>query len=150
MCMFLFVWLFAQVWQRWSPCQVRWVFCLKRKRSLKNRRPSSRQRRRRFEGVYWANAHIHAIQRAERLHRRRERDIEQIFQEYPCIVASEVEAQRAQGLPLSWGALCMYKWQTDRCFWRLVVAIPRARRQIASASREQARPAQMSLVGNSW
>lgn len=60
----------------------------------------------------------------ERLHRRHEWRIEQIFEEYAHIVASELEAQ---GLALSWGGL----QRPIGAFRLVIVVMPRCPQQTA-------------------
>eukprot|EP00434_Breviolum_minutum_P014051 symbB.v1.2.012392.t1/scaffold857.1/size218589/7 len=53
---------------------------------------SKRQRRRRFETLYWHNVHISAVLRAERIRRRRDQMDERVFSEYQLIVEEEAKS----------------------------------------------------------
>lgn len=50
---------------------------------------SRRQRRRRFEDLYWCNVHINSIIGLERVRRREEKTMDSLFEEYAAIVRRE-------------------------------------------------------------
>lgn len=64
---------------------------------------SKRQRRRRFETLYWHNVHISAVLRAERSRRRRDQMDERVFSEYQLIVEEEAKSlQKESSGVLAW------------------------------------------------
>ncbi|CAL1166265.1 unnamed protein product [Cladocopium goreaui] len=57
---------------------------------------SKRQKRRRFEDLYWCNVHINAILGAERCRRRKDYNLDKVLDEYMAIAAHEISSRPAR------------------------------------------------------
>lgn len=60
---------------------------------LRSCKLSWRQKKRQREKRYWQNVCVNTRKWLDRLHARREREDEAVFEEYKCIVAEELETQ---------------------------------------------------------
>lgn len=56
---------------------------------------SKRQRRRRWEDVYWANVHVNAVQRRRRAWQRYEKSLDAVLEGYQAVVEAEKQLQRS-------------------------------------------------------
>ena len=88
---------------------------------------SKRQRRRRFETLYWHNVHISAVLRAERIRRRRDQMDERVFSEYQLIVEEEAKSlQKESSGVLAWkmysAPTFLYHFSLPSCNFVLTVS----------------------------
>ena len=52
---------------------------------------SRRQKRRRYEDLYWCNVHVNAVLAGARRRRRQDKHMDYVFAEYEAILAKEVK-----------------------------------------------------------